>query len=211
MRSGHTPEFLLTAGVAVDGAGTYDTADSAEYRFDPGHTVTMLAGALEALQAVAAPGPGDPRRPQPLRLAEVLEDARDFTDSHADAPLDPAYAHMSRPALLVVLEEGLLRIGEAPEAHLVVSHGDAGLGALCCRQGESVGFGGWERVALADPHRDLAAAAASVASELGPMTVPELFERLGVRVDPVRLDWWLLARQLTTEHDPGTHRAAQHP
>jgi len=79
----------------------------------------------------------------------------------------------------------------------VLTHGAPRLELLRCRDGAAVGFVGWEGAAVADPYRDLAVAARSVATGLGPMLVPALFERCGIdRPDPILVDWYALVDQL---------------
>ena len=60
-----------------------------------------------------------------------------------------------------------------------------------------MGFVNWTGAALADPYRDLAVSATSVATSFGPMLVPEFFDAYGLtHPDPLRLDWYALSAQL---------------
>ena len=177
-------------------ASTAEPADGGDYLMDPQLTVELLADALRALHSV------DPTRAtdaelETLSMGAVVVEAGAVAHS-GDAPeLDEAYSHMDRGRLLEVLEKGARQLAEFPPALLVVTHGSPAPATLRCEGAKAVGFVDWDHAAVADPHRDLAYAATAVASHLGPMLVPVLMERYGVRPDPRRLDWWALAQQLT--------------
>ena len=145
----------------------------------------LLARSLTALHSLVPPA-GE----QALITSAVLAD-RTTALIPADQ-LDAGYAHMSPDRLL-----GILADSEPPtDGPLVVTHGDPTLDTLRCVDGKAVGFVDWEEARVADPHRDLAAAAASIAATLGPILVPVFFEIYGRRPDPSRLEWWSLALQL---------------
>lgn len=209
---GAAPKLALPAEAALvveEDPVHHQRADSPEYQFDPEATLAMLAEQLHRLHRLAVPPPGDPRRPPEATLAAVVEQARRLTAEHPDAPVGRAYAHMSRRELFEVLEAQSTHLGEVSGTSLVITHGDPGLSALVCSQGEALGFADWEAIAVGDVHRDLAAVAASVLSVFGPMAVPAFFERYPLDPDPVRLDWWLLATQLTNTSDPAAENRSR--
>lgn len=195
--SGAEPATALSDAVAaagLDPAGAGVSGTDLEYRYEPDRTVALLAGALARLHAVAVPDDG-PR----LGTGDVVALARRrLDDGRIDAAtLDPAYAHVEPARLVEVLADGAARLGTSAP---VITHGAATLDALRCEAGAALGLAGTAHLAVADPYRDLAVAARSVASTFGPMLVPELFERYGgPPADPVRLDWWALATVLTID------------
>jgi aminoglycoside 3'-phosphotransferase-2 len=182
------------AAAGLDPGGRGVPATDLEYRYEPDRTVGLLAGALARLHAVAVPADG-PR----LTPADVVSLARDRLAVGRITPdtVDAAYTHVDPTRLVDVLAEGSHRLADAPA---VITHGSATLDALRCEAGAALGLAGTECLAVADPYRDLAVAARSIATTFGPMLVPELFERYGgPPADPVRLDWWALATVLTTD------------
>lgn len=177
-------------------------ASSPEYRFDVEHTVGLLASSIARVHAVTLPQGSDPLAPDDLvALArEALAAGQLRTESLAEA-----YRHVEPARLVEILAEGRgTRLGRADEPP-VLTHGRPTLDALRCEDGAALGFAGWERAAVADRYRDLAVAASSVATDLGPMLVPTFFERYAAAVhddrydhpDPLRLDWYALAAELT--------------
>lgn len=173
-----------------------EPASTIEYRFDPEHTAAMLAEKIESLHALDVSSLAGSDVVPRITMRCVVNEARRATVAAPDAPVDAAYAHMSRPALLEVLESGVQRLGEVDEAQMVLTHGAPDLDSLLCADGRAVGFTHWDQVALADRHRDLAHAAATLAAAMGPAIVPGFFERYETRPVLARLDWWLLAEQL---------------
>ena len=196
------PEALrsLLRSAGVDEGQVLDSraepADGGDYLMDPQLTVELLADALRALHSVDPTRASDAAMGK-LSMGAVVLEARAAADCRDAPELDEAYSHMDRGRLLEVLEEGARQLAEFPPALLVVTHGSPAPATLRCEGARAVGFVDWDHAALADPHRDLAYAATAVASHLGPMLVPVLMERYGVRPDPRRLDWWALAQQLT--------------
>lgn len=191
--------LLAEEGLAVGedtDAGELDAASAREYLFDPQHAISLLAQSLSRLHSLELRSETASGAPA-LTMADVISDARATTERAPEAPLGDAYAHMTRTELLEVLEAGARRLGEPGPDDLVVTHGSPELDTLMCRGGEAVGFVGWEAIAVADRHRDLAHAASSLVGPVGPMAVPELFVHYGRDPEPARLDWWLLAAQLT--------------
>ena len=185
---------------AADGDGV--PASSPEYRFDVEHTVGLLAGALARLHSTPVSEPVGPLDPD-----QVVAQARAALEAgslSADR-LAAAYRHVEPVRLVEILAEGRsARLDDAAEAR-VLTHGRPTLDALRCQDGVVLGLAGWERAALADRYRDLAVAASSVATDLGPMLVPTFFERYAAAAndarydhpDPLRLDWYALAAELT--------------
>jgi aminoglycoside phosphotransferase len=199
-------ELLRAEGLAVpEGtiATSLDPASTMEFRFDPEHTAAMLAEKIEALHALDVSAFRGPDVVSRVTMRCVVTEARRATVAAPDAPVDAAYAHMSRSALLEVLESGVQRLGELDEAEMVLTHGAPDLDALLCAHGRAVGFTSWDRVALADRHRDLAHAAATLAAAMGPAIVPGFFEHYEPRPVLARLDWWLLAQQLVAPTGAG--------
>ncbi len=177
----------LLAASGADATSNADAvpASNVEYRFDPERTVGLLARSLAVLHSIVPP-----TEEQALSTSAVLAD-RTADPIRADQ-LDEGYAHMSPDRLLEILADS----EPSADGPLVVTHGDPTLDTLRCVDGKAVGFVDWEGAGVADPHRDLAAAAASIAANLGPMLVPVFFETYGRRPDPSRLEWWSLALQL---------------
>lgn len=205
-------ELLRSEGLAVpDGTALTSLvpASAMEYRFDPEGTVAMLAERIAHLHALDISSMVGTDVVARITMRSVVTEARRVTAAAPDAPVDAAYAHMSRPALLEVLESGVERLGEVDEADLVLTHGAPDLDALLCADGKAVGFTRWDRVALADRHRDLAHASAMLAAAVGPAIVPGFFERYKSRPALARLDWWLLAAQVLGP--PGIGKAADVP
>jgi aminoglycoside phosphotransferase len=165
-----------------------------EHRWDPQGTVEALADALAALHALpltpaVAASAIDPE----VLAADVQASIAAESAAGAGPAVDPAYAHIGLDRLAAILCDGAAGLERDTP---VATHGRPGPSTLRLRGGRPVGFAGWDGAAVADRHRDLAAAAAEVAATLGPMLVPVLFERYGSRPDPRRLDWWALAHQL---------------
>jgi len=184
---------LKSAGIdpEPDPAATLP-ADDPAYRIDPQEVTGLVADGLQIIHSLDGAASDLDR----LSMADTVAAAHRHLDANPEPTLDPAYAHMAPERLLEVLTEVADNLGELPPGDVVVTHGSPGPTTLRCAQGRPVGFSEWH-AALADPHRDLAHAATAVASTLGPMLVPVLFDRYGTRPDPRRLDWWSLAGQLT--------------
>lgn len=181
-----------------------DPASAIEYRFDPEHTVAMFAERIAHLHALDVSSLSDGDLVARVTMRCVVAEARRVTAAAPDTPVGAAYSHMSRPALLEVLESGVDRLGEVGEADLVLTHGAPDLDSLLCTDGTAVGFTSWDGVALADRHRDLAHASASLAVAVGPAVVPAFFDRYEFPPALARLDWWLLAAQLVPSPGMGS-------
>lgn len=192
-------DLLRSAGLASpEGAdpAAFERADAKEYLFDPERTVAMLAERLGVLHALEVHSPGLADDVPHVSMRDVVADAARATAAAPDAPLDAAYSHMDRPALLEVLDLGADRLGEAGDGDVVLTHGSPSLGTLLCSLGSAVGFTCWDDMAIADRHRDLARVASSLSGTVGPMILPVFFEHYGRHPGLARLDWWLLAEQL---------------
>ncbi len=190
-------DLVARSGLDATGAdapgGDVVAATEAEYRYDPERTVGLLAGALTRLHAVTVPDGTVPVL-DPGSLVARAERALDEGLLHAEG-LDDAYAHMAPERLVAILRSGAP--AEERSRPPVLTHGAPTLEHLRCRDGAAVGFVRWDGAAVADPYRDLAVAARSVATGLGPMLVATLFERCGIdRPDPVLVDWYALVDQL---------------
>ena len=202
-RHGTTALLHALRAAGLD-AGSDDgvPASSPEYRFDVEHTVGLLAQAIAAVHSSTATADAPPLDPDGLveRARAALEAGRLRPDR-----LSSAYRHIEPTRLVEVLAATRTTSLARPAPDPVLTHGRPTLDALRCRDGVALGFVGWERAALADPYRDLAVAATSVAEGLGPMLVPTFFDRYGEAIgdparyshpDPLRLDWYALACQL---------------
>jgi aminoglycoside phosphotransferase len=186
--------------VAGDADGV--PASSPEYRFDVEHTVGLLAAELARVHAADVDTTVAPLGPDEL----VTAARRALAEGRLTAQqLRPAYRHVQPERLVEILAARRPpRPGRDSDAP-VLTHGSPTLEALRCRDGAALGFAGWEHAAVADRYRDLAVAASSVATDLGPMLVPTFFERYGDALgdagfghpDPLRLDWYALAAELT--------------
>ena len=180
----------------LDATGrTGEPASQVEYRFDPEATVRLLGSTIARLHSTAPSASTDRVPLDPARLVARAE-AAIAAGRVTTHDLDPAYRHMSVERLLAVLAGGLGRASTDPDA-MVLTHGSPTLDHLWCHDGRALGFVDWSGAALADPYRDLAISATSVASSFGPMLVPEFFDAYGLtHPDPLRLDWYALATQL---------------
>lgn len=186
-------------------------ATSPEYRVQPERTVGLLATALARLHSISPPGgPTDPPAAtmgegpalDPLRVARAVQDA--LAEGRLAGPAaGSVYGHLPVERLVEVLVSGAQDVADRSGA-AVLCHGAPTLEHLWCDRGEVVGFVEWRRAVWADPYLDLAIAARDVAGVLTPLLVPELFERYGeTRPDPIRVDWWALAAELTGAFELG--------
>jgi aminoglycoside phosphotransferase len=215
------------AATGLDATGRNGTpASEPEYRFDVESTVAMLARTLASLHDHRVAGADGIAVLTPDGIvAEVRSSVRD--GALCSESLSAAYRHMPIERLVQILDDtrppsptppeaASAAPGDAPSRSatskdasgvgpLVPTHGRPSLDRLHGKGGAPLGFVGWERFALADPYRDLAVAARSVANDLGPMLVPALFDHYFAArqpggfgtPDPVRLDWYALAAELS--------------
>jgi aminoglycoside phosphotransferase len=184
------------APAVVEAAGLAAAPDDELPPPDPERIVDLLARALASLHDLDAADPGGL---PVLTVADVVARARRaLGGGWRPDPAGP-YAHMAAPRLLEVLESG----AEGAAGPLVITHGRPSVDGLRIRAGAPA-LVGWEHVAVADPYRDLAAAARDLSSWMGPMLVPLLFERYQAARPtsgdpaPGRLDWYVLAGQFTS-------------
>ena len=213
MPDGPTDDVRAAASRAgLDATGRHGgPATSPEYRVQPERTVGLLASALGRLHSISAGDqPVDPRAAtmgeravlDALRVAQAAQEA--LSEGRlAEPDAGSVYGHLPVERLVEVLVSGAPDVADRSGA-AVLCHGAPTLEHLWCDRGEVVGFVEWQRAVWADPYLDLAIAARDVAGVLTPLLVPELFERYGeTRPDPIRVDWWALAAELTGAFDPG--------
>lgn len=185
-------ELVAASGCDASG-GPGGPAASPEHRVESDRLVRLLAGMLGRLHRTA-PAPGSSADDVPvLTPSEVARRAVERV--RVDPPVVSApYRHLSPERLGQVLAE---RVGLVEGHHAVLTHGGATAHTLVVHRGEATGLVDWSRAAVADPHRDLAHSARWITAALGAGLVPALFDAYdGGPVDPVRLDWWVLAAEL---------------
>ncbi len=79
----------------------------------------------------------------------------------------------------------------------VLTHGGCQLGAVWLERTEPTGFIGVQRLAVADPYRDLGAMARSLAGFFGAEALPGFFAAYGLSApDPIRLEFYALLDEL---------------
>ncbi len=172
-----------------------EPASSIEYRVDAEGTVRRLGAVLAQLHGVdldtaemaAAVGP-----------SELVERARvAVSQPTGERPARSAeYRHVDDTRLLEILADGATAVGGRC-GRTVLTHGRPTLQNLWCFRGSAVGLLDWADAAVGDPHRDLAVAARSIATELSPMLVPSFVDSYGLFApDVVALDWYALAVEL---------------
>ncbi len=203
--SAHVRTLVERSGLDATGCAG-EPASSVEYRVDAARTVGMLARALADLHSLEV----DPLVDQPLTAADIAggADAHETVQRDRGEPADAggsssrpsrtgAYRHMERSRLAEILVDGAPGIDDR-STRRVLTHGAPTLSQLWCAKGELVGFVGWGRAAVADPYRDLAVAARGIAEEMPPVLLQVFFEQYGLdHPDPIRLDWYSLADELT--------------
>ena len=120
--------------------------------------------------------------------------------------------HVTDERLVEILLEGP-RAQRLATIRRVLTHGSPTLANLRCDRGSAVGLVDWGGAAVADPYRDLAVAARSVATDLAPILVPVLFDRLRRPSAPIpfRLDWYSLAQSCRPSEPSGGERARPGP
>lgn len=164
-----------------------------EMRVDIERTVRELAAGLARLHAVAVEGcPFVEDR----HLLAARCRARVDSGAVSAADLSPAYARVGTERLARAVTDAAAELVE-PAEDRVFCHGRPTLAHAIARQGRMVGFTGWGAASVSDRYRDLAVAAADVAT-LSPVLVPLLFEAYGLeRPDPQRLDFYVMVAQLS--------------
>lgn len=105
--------------------------------------------------------------------------------------IDEPYSRYSADELLTMWQDG------RPDTEdLVVCHGDPALPNMLAHHGTFVGWVDLAGVRIADRHLDLAHAHTSIHRNLGPEAVYVFYDTYGTDPDLVRLDHYLLAKQL---------------
>lgn len=154
---------------------------------DVGSLAEVAGTALRELHAVpidAAPSSIERGWEALLRLAE------DTVAAGIDV-IDEPYDRYQPSQLL-----DMWRDGRPTTEDLVICHGDPALPNLMAHQGTFTGFVDLGSVRIADRHLDLAHAHASIHRNLGPEAVYVFYDTYGTDPDLVRLDHYLLAKQL---------------
>lgn len=188
---------IARSGLDATGIGG-EPATSVEYRFDAEGTVRLLGAVLAKLHAVELT---DAELDLALDPAQLVESARALSSRPSDQRPARAsnYAHIDDGRLVEILAAGAARVSERTRPD-VLTHGSPTLANLICLKGSVLGLIGWSAAAVADPHRDLAVAATSVAADLSPLLVPALIEAYGPSSpDVIAMDWYALAAELTRE------------
>lgn len=186
----------LVARSGLDATGMPgEPATSIEYRVDAERTVHLLADVLARLHATELDAGARQLALDARQMAAVAATSVGGPRS-VSTPRSAAYSHVPDERLVEILLDGAPGAA-ARNDRWVLTHGSPTLAHLHCDRGSAVGLVDWSRAAVADPYRDLAIAARSVANDLAPILVTTLFERYGERApDPVRLDWYSLAAEL---------------
>ena len=169
--------WLLTAAVPGRNLAVSELAPEA--------VVALVAGALRDLHGRDARDcPFDHRLEQRLKLAGMrlqagLVDEGDFEEEW-----------LGRSA--ADLFEELLALRPDDDEDLVLTHGDACLPNLIQERGEFTGFVDCGRAGLGDRRQDLALAARSISSNLGPEWGEAFLTAYGVKPDHPRLAYYRL-------------------
>lgn len=112
-------------------------------------------------------------------------------------PLTAPYSHMTRSDLLDVLNERVDLIASRQDS-LVLLQGKPTLANLHMSGPRAIGFGDWSNAGIGDRHFDLAFAFNDILQRSGPAALAVFVEAYGADdVDPVRLDWFSLAIELS--------------
>lgn len=184
-------------GLDATGSGG-EPLSSVGYRVQAERTVGVLAETLARLHATPMPEVLRVTALHPHAIAAQVRHQLEHVRAQRDPPpRAAAYAHLDDARLVQVLADGAGAV-ERRGGRAVITHGAPTLDRCLADRGTALGLVDWRRAAVADPYRDLAVAAASVASLFAPILVPVLFERYGEhQPDPVRLDWYSLAAELS--------------
>lgn len=184
-------EHLELVGVHPDGPAGWDRPEALA-RLES--TATGYALVLSRLHAAAVPPALGARLPV-TTPGDLVDRAR---RGAADRPefRSEAYRHLPVDRLLATLHE---RAPEGPSDPLVLTHGSPTLAALRGSPAPT-GFAEWRSASLADPHLDLAIATRDLVALAGPASLqPFAAAYDATRIDLVRLDWYLLAIELTPD------------
>jgi aminoglycoside phosphotransferase len=189
LRSSELSSLIAASGLDATGAGA--PGSDPAYRFEAERTIEAMASTLARLHGTPVP--------EQLRRNPAVVVAPAALVAAADAGTGQpgvAYRHLSRDRLVEILRSGT-PADPAPE-QLVLCHGRPTFGRLRFDGPTPLGFDDWSAAGLADPHLDLAAAARDLVARFGPAPIHAFFEHYAShRPDPVRLDWYLLAAELS--------------
>jgi len=191
-------EFVPTAAVELAVDGDDDSwlvtsrlpgvpAHRPDLHGDVGSLAEVAGSALRELHAVsldAAPATVERGWDELAELAEATVEAGIET-------VDEPYERYTPAELL-----DLWRPARPAVEDLVICHGDPALPNMMAHQGAFTGWVDIAGVRIADRHLDLAHAHVSVHRNLGPEAVYVFYDTYGADPDLVRLDHYLLARQL---------------
>lgn len=165
-------------------------ADAPEALMRPDDVVGAVARFLLRLQAADLPD-GAAVAGGEAYLARAR--ARVESGALGAADLDPPYRR-STPELMLASAVDLA--GRLAPAEATPVHGSLALAGILIDDGEVVGWPA-ATASQGDPYVDLAFVARDLAAAIGPAAVPALFDAVGVdRPDPLRLEFWVLIRQL---------------
>ncbi len=154
---------------------------------DVGSLAEVAGAALRALHAL----PLDAAPASIERGWNALAALAEATVASGLGAIDEAYQRYTADELL-----SIWCAGRPPIEDLVICHGDPALPNLIAHQGVFTGFVDLGGVRIADRHLDLAHAHASIHRNLGPEAVYVFYEAYGTDPDLLRLDHYLLAKQL---------------
>lgn len=151
---------------------------------DPQACVLRLADALRRLHALpVADCPFGYRLPRRLEAAaaRIAADAVDLEDFYAERTDETPAALLER-----------LRRAPPSDEDLVVTHGDACTPNFVVEGERPAAYIDCGRLGVADRHQDLALAARTIESDLGPQWLAPFYARYGAQPDPARLEFYRL-------------------
>lgn len=154
---------------------------------DVGSLAEVAGNALRELHAV-------PVEAAPAGLARGWDSIDAVAEANVASGLgevDEPYQRYSGEKLLDLWRQGRPAIED-----LVICHGNASLPNMIARQGVFAGWVDLGGVRVADRHLDLAFAHESIHRSLGPEAVYVFYDTYGMDPELLRLDHYLLARQL---------------
>ncbi len=154
---------------------------------DVGSLAELAGTALRALHAL----PIDAAPASIERGWKALAAVAEAAVAQGLGVIDEAYQRYTGDELL-----SIWCAGRPAAEDLVVCHGDPALPNLMAHQGAFTGFVDLGSVRIADRHLDLAHAHVSIHRNLGPEAVYVFYEAYGTDPDLLRLDHYLLAKQL---------------
>lgn len=173
--------WLVTA--RIDGV----PAHRPDLHGDVGSLAEVAGQALRKLHAL----PLDVAPDEIDRGWDALEAAAEAYVAGGGGEVDEPYQRYTSEQLLELWRQGRPAVED-----LVICHGDPALPNMLARQGAFVGWVDLGGVRIADRHLDLAHAHASIHRNLGPEAVYVFYDTYGQDPDLLRLDHYLLAKQL---------------